>query len=40
MSFIDTRLNEESFMILIESTPSTIESLNFSKNEHLTAKCF
>ena len=40
MSLIDTRLSEESFMIILAATPKTLVSLNLSSNEHLTAKCF
>lgn len=33
-------LTEEPFMIVFEKTPKTLISLELSKNEHLTPKCF
>ena len=40
MSLIDTMLHEEAFLIILETTPRTLTSLNLSNNEHLTAKCY
>ena len=40
MSLVNTMLNEESFMILLNATPKTLVSLNLSENEHLSPKCY
>ena len=40
LSLVNTMLNEESYMILINSTPKTLQSLDLSYNEHLTPKCY
>ena len=36
LSLVNTMLNDESYITLIENTPNTLISLNLSQNEHLS----